>query len=114
MEHQDWKTIVLNNKSTSSTTSSTTPHVNPRPGPTGVTERKYKEDEFGMPISKGLPEGFGKRMQQARTTKNLTQDQLAKLISERVQVVKDYESGKVLNVKQSVIAKLEKHLGKIR
>jgi ribosome-binding protein aMBF1 (putative translation factor) len=111
MDHQDWKPVILHKKPTAA------PQKKPptsHTGPTGNMERKYKEDEFGMPITKGLPEGFGKRMQQARTAKKITQDRLAQLISERVQVVKEYESGKVANVKQSTITKLEKHLGKLR
>jgi ribosome-binding protein aMBF1 (putative translation factor) len=111
MDHQDWKPVILKKKE-AAPVAKTAPVV--RAGPTGTMERKYKEDEFGMPITKGLPEGFGKRMQQARTDKKLTQDRLAQLISERVQVVKEYESGKVINVKQSIIAKLEKQLGKLR
>ena len=122
MSHQDWEPVVFRKKGTSSTKNTKgqggIPTTIAKKSGGGTNrhnmERKYKEDEDGMPITKGLPKGFSHNMQQARQAKGLKQKELAQKIGERVQVVQDYELGKVTNVNQNILRKIEKHLGKLR
>ena len=114
MDHQDWKNVVIRKKHNKQAKTGM-PAGSIRKAATNKNQsRKYKEDEFGMPITKGLPKGFGKRMQQARSAKKWTQKELAVKIGERVQIVKDYETEHVTNVNSAIVQKLEKHLGKLR
>ena len=116
MEHQDWKEVVIRKKHNSKTSVGSgipTGSIRKGGGANKNQGRKYKEDEFGMPITKGLPKGFGRRMQQARSAKGWTQKGLASKIGERIQIVKDYESERVPNVNSSIVQKLEKHLSKL-
>lgn len=117
---QDWQTVTIGKKKP--TTSFMADSTMKKPGGGGnstqtaggtVTTRKYKEDEFGMPITKGLKKGFGAHMAQVRTAKGLSQKDLASKIGEKIQVVKDYESEKVVNVNQTIIRKIEKHIGSL-
>jgi putative transcription factor len=118
---QDWQTVTIGKKKP--TTSVMGDSTMKKPGTGGnstltaggtVTVRKYKEDEFGMPITKGLKKGFGANMAQVRTSKGLSQKDLASKIGEKIQVVKDYESEKVVNVNQTIIRKMEKHIGSLK
>jgi len=113
MEHQDWTPVVIGKRKPNGSVPST--HRVPSAGGGGGAEiiagRKYKEDEFGMPITKGLKKGFGKLIEQARAAKGMTQKDLAVKIGEKVQVIKDYETESVVNVNHNVIKKMEKHLG---
>ena len=120
MDCQDWKPVVFHKKGPKNTKDAKRQGLpvgsvkRPGAGTNRQMERKYKEDEDGMPITKGLPKGFGRKMQQARNAKGLKQKELAQKIGERVQVVQDYEQEKVTNVNQNVLRKIEKHLGKLR
>ena len=120
MDHQDWNTVVFRKKHPKTAKDAqrrglpTGTYKRPNSGKNKQPERKYKEDEDGMPIRKGLPKGFGQRMQKARQAKGFKQKELAQKIGERIQVVQDYERGKVLNVNQGIINKLERCLGKLR
>lgn len=113
MDCQDWKPVILHKKES---TAPVAPHPPSAYGATGkpIQERKYKEDEFGMPITKGLHKGFGKKMQQARQQKGWSQKELAQKIGEKVQVVQEYEQEKVLNVNNGIIKKIERHLGSLK
>jgi putative transcription factor len=53
---------------------------------------------------------FSKALQQARSTKGMTQKDLATRINEKPQVVNDYEAGRAIP-NQAVISKLERALG---
>jgi len=116
MEHQDWTPVTIGKrKADPSIVPSRLPGTTTTMGRGGtgnvIAGRKYKEDEFGMPITKGLKKGFGKVIEQARAAKGLTQKELAVKIGEKIQVVKDYETESVLNVNHAVIKKMEKFLG---
>ncbi len=63
---------------------------------------EFQYGRHGTPTTKAL--------QQARTAKQLTQADLARLISERVQVVNEYESGKAIP-NGAIIQKLNRILG---
>jgi len=124
---QDWQTVTIGRKKTITTVNQALAagvavETLKKPG-TGnnstttnagtVTLAKYKEDEFGIPITKGLKKGFGSNMARVRTAKGLTQKDLASRIGEKVQVIKDYETEKVTNVNQSIIRKIEKQIGSL-
>ena len=53
---------------------------------------------------------FGRTLQQARTSKGMTQKELATRINEKPQVVNDYESGRAIP-NQALISKLERAVG---
>jgi putative transcription factor len=113
---QDWKTVTIGKNKGASNGGSVLPvsiqrNIDSNSGKIPVSNKKYKEDEFGIPVKNGLKKGFGTRMAQARTAKGLTQKDLASRIGEKVQVVKDYESEKVINVNQGIIRKMEKYIG---
>lgn len=74
-----------------------------------IDKRKLDEqDEAGKLPEVGL--SLGKRIQQARMTKSMTQKQLATLINEKPIVVAEYEQGKAIPNNQ-ILGKLEKKLG---
>jgi ribosome-binding protein aMBF1 (putative translation factor) len=104
MNHQDWKTVVFKKTKKLNFTTKKQNHY----------QNTHKEDAYGMPVTKGLPKGFGKKLQQARSAKGLTQKELAAKVGERVQLIKDYETEKVFMVNNCVIQKLERHLGKLK
>ena len=68
----------------------------------------YAQDEAGKLPEVGL--SLGKRIQQARMAKSLTQKQLATLINEKPNVVAEYEQGKAIPNNQ-ILGKLERKLG---
>lgn len=118
MDCQDWKPVVFHKKKSNTTHTATQSAQNskfvqrvPHKSNSQV-ERTYKEDEDGVPITKGLKKGFGRKMQQARQEKGWTQKELAHKIGERLQVVQDYEQERVINANNKVIRKIEKYLGK--
>eukprot|EP00127_Corallochytrium_limacisporum_P003354 Clim_evm43s148 gene=Clim_evmTU43s148 len=53
---------------------------------------------------------FGKRLQQARLEKKMTQKDLATKINEKPQIVQEYENGKAIPNNQ-IISKMERALG---
>ena len=120
MDHQDWQTVKFKKKYSRKGKEAklqgqpTTTVKRAGAGKNKQPARKYKEDDDGKPITKGLPKGFGRRMQQARQAKGLNQKQLAQKIGERLQVVQKYERGDVGNVSSGIVNKLERHLGKLR
>lgn len=74
-----------------------------------MDKRKLDEqDEAGKLPEVGL--SLGKRIQQARMAKSMTQKQLATLINEKPNVVAEYEQGKAIPNNQ-ILGKLEKKLG---
>jgi ribosome-binding protein aMBF1 (putative translation factor) len=81
-----------------------------RKTPTGNQQVK-DWDEDSSPYSSSSSKSIGVKISQARTTKGLTQEQLAFAINEKVQVLQHYESGKSV-VSPQVLAKIEKTLGK--
>ena len=76
---------------------------------TVIDKRKLDEqDQAGKLPEVGL--SLGKRIQQARMVKSMTQKQLATLINEKPNVVAEYEQGKATPNNQ-ILAKLERKLG---
>ena len=74
-----------------------------------MDKRKLDEqDEGGKLPEVGL--SLGKRIQQARMAKSMTQKQLATLINEKPNVVAEYEQGKAIPNNQ-ILGKLERKLG---
>ena len=76
---------------------------------TVMDKRKLDEqDEAGKLPEVGL--SLGKRIQQARAAKGMTQKQLATLINEKPTVVAQYEQGQAVPNNQ-ILGKLERRLG---
>lgn len=74
-----------------------------------MDKRKLDENDGGGKLPEvGL--SLGKRIQQARMTKSITQKQLATLINEKPNVVAEYEQGKAIPNNQ-ILGKLERKLG---
>jgi ribosome-binding protein aMBF1 (putative translation factor) len=101
MSHQDWKPIVFNNIKASK--SSFVDH-----------KKVYidqKIDEDGNPVKKSLPKDFGSKMQRARSSKGLTQKQLAQKLNCKLTDVQQYEQGKIVNPNKAFARRIEKTLG---
>ena len=76
---------------------------------TVIDKRKLDEqDQAGKLPEVGL--SLGRRIQQARMAKSMTQKQLATLINEKPNVVAEYEQGKATPNNQ-ILGKLERKLG---
>eukprot|EP00828_Plagiopyla_frontata_P037782 TRINITY_DN495_c0_g1_i8.p1 TRINITY_DN495_c0_g1~~TRINITY_DN495_c0_g1_i8.p1 ORF type:complete len:128 (-),score=32.50 TRINITY_DN495_c0_g1_i8:81-464(-) len=77
-------------------------------GPTGSQIHKHlEEEEYKVET---VTVEFRIALQQARTAKKMTQEQVAKAIFEKQSVIQEYESGKAIP-DNKVISKLEKILG---
>lgn len=110
---QDWEPVVFRKKKVNAPKKGA-------PGGTGVRKHTQSnkqtvsdiriKDEDELPQLKTVSRSLSKQIQDARTTKKLTQKQLAQKINERVQVVQDYESGKAAPTNQ-ILSKLRKALG---
>ncbi|XP_057969102.1 multiprotein-bridging factor 1c [Malania oleifera] len=74
-----------------------------------ANSRKLDEGTEPAALDRVAPE-VRQAIQRARAEKKMSQAQLAKLISERPQVVQEYENGKAVP-SQAVLAKMEKALG---
>lgn len=115
MDCQDWTPVVLGKKK----------KQQPKKGELGAesfrnasggtnkqhasnASKKVEEDE--LPKVKKLDNDFGKRLQQARCAKKMTQKDLAQKINEKQKVVQDYETGKAIP-NHTVINKMERALG---
>ncbi|XP_047307364.1 multiprotein-bridging factor 1b-like [Impatiens glandulifera] len=72
------------------------------------TQKLYDETEIFTHDK--VPSELKRVIMQGRMDKKLTQSQLAQLINEKPQVVKEYESGKAIP-NQQIIIKLERALG---
>ncbi|KAK3034374.1 hypothetical protein RJ639_032272 [Escallonia herrerae] len=83
--------------------------VNKRAAAMAVSARKL--DEAAEPAAVGRVTAEVRQViQKARLEKGLSQAELAKLVSERPQVVQEYENGRAVP-NQMVLAKLERVLG---
>ena len=127
MDCQDWTPVVLHNNHNKTSKNYKESSNQGNQGNQGLPAvkkygagtntqigRKYKEDEDGMPITKGVRKGFGQKMQQARQQKGWTQKELAQKIGERVQVVQEYEQERVTNVNNNIVRKIERYLGRLK
>jgi putative transcription factor len=116
---QDWKPIVLN----AGGKKKTTPRdpllggvvvkkesSNKQKSPDNLS--KIAKTETAEPIQRVGVE-LSKKIQQARVSKGLTQEQLANKINEQKSVINSYESGKAIPDNR-ILIKLEKILGPLR
>lgn len=103
MAHQDWEQVIIN-------TSKLTPQKRSGPvAPTGNKQfRNLDSDEPDAPQT--VSKSISIKIREARVSKGLTQKKLAQSANLREQVVKDYESGKVIPNAQE-LAKLRRALG---
>lgn len=65
---------------------------------------ELKHEKIDLQVSKVI--------QQARTAKGMKQDEFARLINEKQQVVNEYEQGKTIP-NQQILAKMERILGNL-
>lgn len=98
MNHQDWKPVVLKKGKTTSQTS----HRAPK------SQRNLESDEPEKPKRLGMNEG--KKIQQARCAKNMTQKQLAHVLNIKPAVIQEYETGKAIPNK-GVLNRIYRALG---
>ena len=116
MDHQDWNPVILKNKkSTKLPKKGTFGAVSYRNAVGGKnknnatsTSKNVEDDE--IPTLKKLDNDFGKRLQQARCEKKMSQKDLAQKINEKQKVVQDYETGKAIP-NHNIINKMERILG---
>eukprot|EP01080_Neovahlkampfia_damariscottae_P002066 gene2066-1938_t len=85
-------------------------HNKQRKQPSGNQVQDWDDDESSHDDGNSAKE-IGIRIAQVRTSKGLTQIELAGLINEKVTVVSQYESGKVV-VNHLILKKFEAALGK--
>jgi|UniRef100_A0ACD5VF05 putative transcription factor len=76
---------------------------------TSLNTKRLDDDTENLAHER-VPSDLKKCIMQARTDKKLTQAQLAQIISEKPQIIQEYESGKAIP-NQQIIAKLERALG---
>lgn len=86
MEHQDWRTLYVNKK-----TSKEKKNKNKK-GPSNSLD-KVDNDEFKI---KKVNTNFSNKIRQNRSSKGLTQKELAQKINVKPSVINDYESGKAI------------------
>ena len=127
MNHQDWEPVVLRKKlQTADLRSKDAIAHAQRTGQRVETNYKDKtreerdrmrklevdlgSDTVAPPPLPTLNKQMQQVMIQARVAKNLTQDTLAKSINEPIQIIKDLETGKVIN-KPGVLQKINRLLG---
>lgn len=97
--HQDWKPVVLKK-------SQPTKHIQKRDG---NKERKKIESDDPEPL-KTLGLSAAKQIQQARLSKKWSQKDLANKLNIKPNLIKDYETGKVVPNPQ-ILNKINRLLG---
>lgn len=75
-----------------------------------LTGRPPLPPTLSPPADKKVGLGLGKAIQQARTSKGMTQAKLAQAINEKPQIINTYENGKAIPNGQ-IITKIERALG---
>ena len=81
-----------------------------RAGPQNAKKIEESGDSEDAPKVKTLNRSVSLRIQQARQAKGWTQKELAQKISEKPQVINDYESGRAIPNNQ-ILSKMERVLG---
>ena len=101
MNHQDWDTIIIRS-----------PHSKPEKEkkPHVEVTQQMKLDANDPSKPKMVSKDLAKQIIQARTSKKMTQKQLALAVNEEVSVINKYENAKAV-VSNSVLQKLRKALG---
>ena len=100
MEHQDWNNITLNNPTTRQKTEQSK-----------EVQKVISNKQFNPETTKlEAPKNLGKEIAQARTSKGLNQDTLAKQTGLSKQIINKWEANKEIPT-NAEIAKLEKCLG---
>ena len=105
MDHQDWKTLVLN-KQNRKEDKNVTQIPKFIPNKSNI-ERNLEGNDVDAPLKVSLDLKLA--IQQARLSKQMTQKQLALLIGVTSQEITNYENGKAIP-NNLFIAKLEKSL----
>lgn len=113
MDHQDWNTVKFTNtkkktiKGSVVTTSQKYDGGKNKHNSSSISKKIADEE---IPVIKTVDLSFGKRLQQARCDKNMTQKELAQKLNEKTQVIQLYETGKAAP-NHALISKMERVLG---
>lgn len=75
-----------------------------------VSDRKKKADFTDVTVPKTVGSEMGKRIQQARTSKNMTQKDLAQKLNVKQPIIRDYENGTAVTDSQ-LLSKIKRILG---
>lgn len=112
MDHQDWKTVVLRKpqakKPPPSSAKVPVSGLNSNNNFNGTGKKIKDDDEIKKLPNVGIE--IGKQISQARTSKKISQKQLATMMNVQVQIVQQNENGKALR-NNALLAKFERVLG---
>tara|TARA_E500000178_G_C16972949_1_gene731876 strand:+ start:249 stop:605 length:357 start_codon:yes stop_codon:yes gene_type:complete len=113
MDHQDWKTVVLRKppakkKPVPSSAKVPVSGLNSNNNFQGTGKKIKDDDEIKKLPNVGIE--IGKQISQARTSKKMSQKQLATMMNVQVQIVQQNENGKALR-NNALLAKFERVLG---
>ena len=113
MDHQDWKPVVFKKKpdpkKTGSTSKVPVTSVNTNKGFNG-TGKKITDDDGDVVKVPNVGIAIGKQISQARTSKKLSQKQLATQMNLPLQTIQQNENGKAIR-NNALLAKFERTLG---
>jgi putative transcription factor len=111
MDHQDWNTVIIHGKyaKTAKPAPTVKQHIKNSSVKNDNNMKKLDEETENFTIQKVSLE-LKDAISKARTTKRLTQKQLAQAINEKVDVIQSYENGKAIP-NNSIIMKMQKILG---
>jgi len=111
MEHQDWKPVILNSsKNIPKQQTEIVPKFQSSNSNSNVNAAKIERDEEEGKKLKKYGAEYGRKVQDARTSKKLTQKQLAQQLNVRQDVVQKLENGSGL-VDGQVCGKIFRILG---
>ena len=119
MNHQDWKPVILKktqaqlHEMRSKQNKNTKVLNSKKPNSNTANINARKLDEADIPVLKYVPKNIAKEIQQARTLKKMSQQDLATRLSVKKNIINDLETGKILNDKQ-FISKVKRVLGLIK
>ncbi len=111
MDHQDWKPVILRKPKAllpKPKKEKVLSNVKPNSNSASVNARKL--EEVDIPIQKKTPKEVYKEIQQARTLKKMSQQDLATRLSVKKSIINDLESGKMPYDKK-FISKVKNVLG---
>ena len=110
MEHQDWNPVVLRGAALKETGAAEERRRHPGLTPEERLRRQLDTDPDEADVPQKTSVALRTAIQQARVAKNMTQEQLAKAVNLKKDIINAYESGKAVP-ETAVLQRLSRALG---